>query len=142
MLHIKFSRHTKQPYRRVNTLKLKILPLIPICRSMDDVEQPVAIERLLQKLNRAIVQCPGTCLIIVKGRNEDDRASVLQFSEFCLQIQTAHTRKVNIQNQARGICRMLVGKKLLGGFIGSRIITSRFDQAAERFSDGSIVVHD
>ena len=75
----------------------------------------------MEKANRSAAQSPLTCLVIGKGRNDNDGDAVARCSEVILKLKSRHPVQVNIRDQARrliqpsGLQKLFRRRKYLGG---------------------------
>jgi hypothetical protein len=103
-------------------------------------QQVAAIERLYQESNRAVPQCLLANVIVVMGRDEDDRQLTPLPSNPPLQFCPVHPGQTHVCDDARHARKGARQQKGFRGFEADGLISSGFKDALNGLSNATIVV--
>ena len=109
-------------------------------RPSDVFQQVAAIERFHQEGDCAISQCLLANVIVIMGRDEDDRQLMPFPSNPPLQFRPVHPGQTHVCDDARHARQRAGQQKRFRGFEGDGFVSGGFENALNRFSNTTIVV--
>jgi hypothetical protein len=104
-------------------------------------QQVAAIERFHQEGDRAISQCLLANVIVIMGRDEDDRQLTPFASNPPQELRTVHTGETHVCDYARHEQKRAGQQERFRGFEGDGLVSSRFQNALNRLQNPAIVIH-
>jgi hypothetical protein len=115
--------------------------LSSLARRSGDVFQEIAtIERLYQESNRAIPQCLLANVVVVMGRNENDRQLTPFPSNPPLEFRPIYAGQTHVCDHARHVRQRSGQQKRFRGIESDAFVPGGFEHALNGFSNATIVV--